>query len=385
MTEFIDDELDKGELNQGKLDQDERDQNENRPLSFPRTPECVAGKQVVQAGLDDGYAYTKVALPDGRLVSIPSRARMGPAGVTWIHEQEQRIFEYQTDGSVYSVGAVDGEPTQFDEYPNSGLNRVIVQHALSQAGLSGRSVHLVSGLPVAAFYRNDGQRRQKVIDKKRNSLNLTVEPLSTRGKTSTQRLKAGIAFHEVIPEALAAWYDHVIVTLDDGVTLDADRLNAPIAIVDIGGRTTDYVVVQDQGIVHSSSGSLNRGMLNVTMRVANAIQEQFDLDELGEQSIAKAVDTHVLRVHGKDHEVSAMVVDAKRELVERLYTETRRKLGLGAELDRVLFVGGGSAALASDIADWFPNQIIADHAAFANARGMLKYLQFVCDDSLSEG
>ena len=32
---------------------------------------------VGQAGLDDGYAYTKVALPDGRLVAVPSRARMG--------------------------------------------------------------------------------------------------------------------------------------------------------------------------------------------------------------------------------------------------------------------------------------------------------------------
>ena len=80
---------------------------------------AIAGNpmQVVQVGLDDGYAYTKVALPDGRLVSVPSRARMGAAGVTWIRDVEQRIFEYETAGTVYSVGAVDGEPTQFDEYP----------------------------------------------------------------------------------------------------------------------------------------------------------------------------------------------------------------------------------------------------------------------------
>ena len=174
------------------------------------------------------------------------------------------------------------------------------------------------------------------------------------------------------------------MTLDDGVTLDADRLNAPVAIVDIGGRTTDYVVVQDQGVVHGSSGSLNRGMLDVKLRVANLIQERFDLNELGEQIISRAVDTNRLRLHGKDYDVSDMVMNAKRELVERLYAETRRKLGLGAELDRILFVGGGSAALSSDIADWFPNQTIADHAAFANARGMLKYLQFVCDDASKE-
>jgi len=339
---------------------------------------------VALVGLDDGYAYTKVALADGRLFTVPSRARRGAAGVTWIREQEQRIFEYESEGTVYSVGAVDGEPTLFDEYPNSALNRVIVQHALQQAGLSGRSIHLVSGLPVAAFYRNDGQRRQEAIDQKRDSLKLTVEPL--RGNRIPRRsvVKTSVAFHEVIPEALAAWYDHVIVTQDDGVTLDGDRLNAPIAIVDIGGRTTDYVVVQGQGIVHGSTGSLNRGMLAVKSRVADLIQEAFDLNGLGEQSIARAVDSQRLRLHGKDHDISAMVVAAKRELVELLYAETRRKLGLGVELDRVLFVGGGSAALAADIANWFPNQTIADHAAFANARGMLKYLQFVCDDAEGE-
>jgi len=342
------------------------------------SPLQVDPMEVVPVGLDDGYAYTKVALPDGRLVAVPSRARMGSAGVTWIREEEQKIFEYETEGSVYSVGAVDGEPTQFNEYPGSALNRVIVQHALHQAGLSGRSVHVVTGLPVSAFYRNDGQQRRKVIEAKRDGLKLTVEPVVSH--PSAQRtLKTSIAYHEVIPEALAAWYDFVIVTADDGVTLDADRVNAPIAIVDIGGRTTDYVVVRDQGIVHESSGSLNRGMLNVKVRVANGIQEQFDVDELGEQSIARAVETHRLRLHGKDHDVSDLVKLAKRELVERLYTETRRKLGLGVELDRVLFVGGGSAALSDDIANWFPNQTIADHAAFANARGMLKYLQFVCD------
>lgn len=355
---------------------DERPSPEDHPSRQSTDP-----MSVVPVGLDDGYAYTKVALADGRLFTVPSRARMGAAGVTWLRAQEQRIFEYETGGTVYSVGAVDGEPTQFDEYPGSALNRVIVQHALQEAGLSGRSIHLVTGLPVSAFYRNDGQQRQQRIHQKRDQLKLAVEPLPDTRHPRKSPLKVSIAFHEVIPEALAAWYDHVIVTQADGVTLDGDRLNAPIAIVDIGGRTTDYVVVQDQGIVHGSSGSVNRGLLNVKSRVADLVQEQFDLTELGEQCIARAVDSQRLRVHGKDHDISTLVVAARRELVEQLYAETRRKLGLGVELDRILFVGGGSAALAADIANWFPNQTIADHAAFANARGMLKYLQFVCDDA----
>jgi plasmid segregation protein ParM len=64
-----------------------------------------------------------------------------------------------------------------------------------------------------------------------------------------------------------------------------------------------------------------------------------------------------------------------------LYVETRRQLGRAIELDRVLLVGGGTVALAEHMSDWFPNQLIAEQPAFANARGMLKYLQYVCDKS----
>lgn len=328
----------------------------------------------VPVGLDDGYAYTKAALPDGRLIVIPSRGRTGQAGVTWIHQGQQRIFEYETEDAHYSVGAVDGAPTHFEGYPWSGLNRVITQHALQEAGLAGRTVHAVSGLPVSAFYRKSGERRQETITKKQESLKRSVHPMS-------DVLPAGIAFHEVIPEALAAWYDYVIVEKDGKVLLDEKQLSIPVAIVDIGGRTTDYVVVKDQGILHASSGSLQCGMLDVKQHVANGIQERFDLETLSEQLVAQAIDRKVVRLQGKDHDVAVMVDVAKREVVERIHAETRRQLGLGVELDRVLFVGGGTVALTDYIANWFPHQAIAEHPAFANARGMLKYLRYVCEAS----
>ncbi len=329
---------------------------------------------IIPVGLDDGYAFTKLALPDGRLVVIPSRARVGCCGVTWIHQGKQRIFEYETEGALYSVGAVDGEPTHFEGYPFSGMNRAIVQHGLQQTGLGGQSLHAVSGLPVSAFYRHDGNQRHKTLEKKRASLKQAVRP-------ANGQLAAGIAFHEVIPEALAAWYDDVIVEKESGAVIDEERLSVPVAIVDIGGRTTDFVVVKDQGVIHGSSGSLQCGMLDVKQQVANGIQERFDLETLGEQRVAQAVDNQVVRLHGKDYDISPLVQSAKQQVVERIHAETRRQLGLGVELDRILFVGGGTVALAEDIANWFPNQTIAEHPAFANARGMLKYLRYVCEAS----
>jgi len=340
---------------------------------------------MMPVGLDDGYADTKLALADGRLLVIPSRARIGQSGVTWMREEQRCIFEYETQGTLYSVGAVDGDPTQFAGYASSGLNRAIVQHALQLAGLAGQSLQVVSGLPVGVFYRRDGQQRKAAFAQKRDNLKIPVQPLSRTSAKGMPAQPVSIVFHEVIPEALAAWYDDVIVTLPDGVTLDADRVAAPVAIVDIGGRTTDYVVVQDQGIVHSASGSLKCGLLDVKAQVAQSIQDTFDLDTLSEQRMALALEQHRIRLHGKDHDVTELVHIAQGELVERIHSETRRLLGQGAELERILFVGGGSAALAAEIANWFPHQCIAEHPAFANARGMLKYRQYVCEDAAGTG
>ena len=140
--------------------------------SAPRLAAEVQVMDTLRVGLDDGYAFTKLVLPNNQLVAIPSRARIGQAGVTWIEANKQRVFEYSTEGSIYSVGKVDGDSTRFTGYPVSGLHRCIVQHALQQASLGGRSVHVVSGLPVSAFYFSDGQQRSGAIAQKRDTLKI---------------------------------------------------------------------------------------------------------------------------------------------------------------------------------------------------------------------
>ena len=324
-------------------------------------------------GLDDGYAFTKVALPDGRLIAIPSRARIGRANVTWLNASDPRAFEYETDDTIFAVGDVDGEPTHFEGYPFSGLNRAIVQHALHEAGLAGQSVHAVSGLPVGSFYLKDGSQRMDIVERKRSSLKRTVEPIDGR-------LPAAVAFHDVIPEALAAWYDHIINTAGSAAQLEAERLNVPVAVVDIGGRTIDIVVVADQAVRHNGSGSLRCGLLDLQRQVGEGIRGRFDLDEVSERAVDAAARTGRVRLFGKDHDVTDLVRSARQQLIERLHAETQRQLGRGAELERILFVGGGAIALATDIQHWFANHAIAAHPAFANARGMLKYLTYVCQE-----
>jgi plasmid segregation protein ParM len=227
---------------------------------------------------------------------------------------------------------------------------------------------------MSAFYFPDGTKRCGVIDAKRDSL---LKPVAC----VDGRPPAEIAFHTVIPEALAAWYDYVIHVSDGGPRLDGERVARPVAIVDIGGRTTDYVVVEGQALRHTASGSVQRGLLDVKAALAEAIQQRFNLEVLDERQADQALCEGRVRLFGRDHDLTDVVDAGKRTLLEALYDDTRRKLGNAVALDTVHFVGGGAIVLADVIQSWFPHSSIASHPALANARGMLKFLRYVCDEA----
>ncbi len=329
----------------------------------------------IPLGIDDGFAATKVALPDGRLVTIASRGRIGKAAVSQIAgiSRNGAVAEYLTEETIYSVGEVDGMSTRFDGYASSGLNRAIVQHALQAAGFAGRSIHAVSGLPMSAFYLPDGSKRTAAIEAKRASLLRAVSCIDG-GRP------AEIAFHAVIPEALAAWYDYVIDDTSGEPRLDKERASRPVAVIDIGGRTTDYAVIDRQTLQHAASGSVSRGLLDIKAALAGAIQQRFDLEHVDERQVDGALRSGQARLFGQDHDFCREVAAAKGMLLEALLDETRGKLGRGAGVDAVHFVGGGAVVLAEDVQTWFPHGSIAAHPVFANARGMLKFLRYVCED-----
>ena len=54
--------------------------------------------------------------------------------------------------------------------------------------------------------------------------------------------------------------------------------------------------------------------------------------------------------------------------------EAKRHFGSGADLDVILFVGGG-AAFMSKLTSYFPNARVLPDPEYANARGMYKYLR----------
>lgn len=328
-----------------------------------------AAKEIIPVGIDDGHAEIKLALPDGRMIRIPSKARAGVHGVTVFGrrtEGSEIDGGYETEDQRFTVSDyVDGEGTRFDEYPFSAINRVLIHHVLRVAGLGGKPVQIATGLPVSHFFQGS-QPNMVNIERKSKSIAIPVHTLSGEACADIQ---SGI----VVAEGVAAWVDYSI----DNTGKVVSNVSRPAAIVDIGGRTTDCVtVLPGYRIDHARSGTGNIGVLDLYEALRQRLCAKFSLNDIPMQTLEEAVRTGYVFMWGKQVDVQDHVREMKHEIGAQILREVSRRIGRAAEMEKVLFVGGG-AAVFEHLKNAFPNADAPEHPQFANARGMLKFMMYV--------
>jgi plasmid segregation protein ParM len=331
----------------------------------------MSGENIWCIGIDDGYAETKIVLPDGTSYRMPSQAKAGDLKQIGINGGKVDGTAYRTPDGSFVVGDLrENDPTSFDGYPTSSMNRVIVSHALRQAGVPGNAeIFACSGLPVKSFYHRGQLNQAMVKAKTENLMKNDVRALDDRPLPKFVK-------HTVLSEGIAAWMDYVLQLDGEELVINTDLASRRMAIIDIGGRTTDIAVIQDHKLDMSRSNTINVGMLMVRDILIEAIKDEFDIIPSVEQ-MNQLIDTKQIKMYGSMVSAEEMWNSARTTAVARIHSEVMRQLNKAADIDEVIFVGGTVAAFADQIDNWFPHQRIGFDPAFANARGMMKYCQFV--------
>ena len=125
-------------------------------------------------------------------------------------------------------------------------------------------VRLIAGLPVADFFLDGGLDKEKIDAKKRN-LAKGVSSASSSKVATLDEIRIGC-------QAIAAFVDYL---LDDDLN-ERDVPKKSVAVVDIGGRTTDIAVVKGgTSFDESKSGTTNLGVLDVYELVSRSIRTKF--------------------------------------------------------------------------------------------------------------
>lgn len=327
-------------------------------------------KEVVYAVVDDGFRQIKSLTSTGYAGSFASVARVGFTLSAMGQGNEDAGFGgYETNGRQFTVDPdVDGEDTRFDDYAISDINRVLVNHALQLAGLAGKQIVLGTGLPFQVYFNGDNTVNEKLLGSKVENLSIPVKPLS--GAEPPVIVK-----QMVFAQGLAACIDHV--TDEQGnYRSDFDR-SAPIAIVDIGGRTTDSVVLLGgEKVDHTVSGTGNVGISNVYDKIEADLRAEFNVARIRLVTIENAVRTRKIRFRGKEHDIGEFITKAVREVGPQIVREVQRRVGDAAEMSEVLLVGGGATLLEEVMREHYPHCVVPKDPEFANARGMLKFVRF---------
>lgn len=319
--------------------------------------------------IDDGYAQTKLYGEDGAggmtKMMMRSSVRSGRYGLVSL-SGTGGIGSYETEeGEAFTVSQdIEAENTQFDSFHVSTMNRVLVHHALLTAGYGGKEVSLMTGLPVSDYFF-DGLRDDEKIAQKRGNLLKGVTNTASR-----QNPVANLMNVRVGCQAVAAFVDYL---LDDNLE-ERDVKIGRVAVVDIGGRTTDVALIRNgEEFDDAISGTENIGVLDIYNALSKSIRSEFRTrDKFPLTMLDNAVREKKIELWGEVHDITKMVDEVVLEQEMKIAREVERRLGDASRLEAVLFVGGGSA-LFKTISQHFRNSVMVDDPEFANARGLYKY------------
>lgn len=329
--------------------------------------------------VDDGNRNIKMVCK-GKKLCIPSRIQVGSlplvnVGGGPVKGNYEYTIERGAERHVFSIGneLTNSVHVATDDYCYSDYNRVLVYHALREAGAQGE-VEIVTGLPLKQFYRGrSGSINSDLLMKKEDSLKQNDVFVSSFEKLS--KIGFTVAGNDTLPEAIASWLD-VVTAFDDvgGVSYHNELTNKNIAVVDIGGRTIDITVIKDYNINIERSTTVDLGMLEVRDQLKDVL---FDMcgEEFTIPYLDRAIETKSIEQFGEMIDISEDLERIHKELSQRVATEITRVLGKGSDLARIAFAGGGSVDLHEKyLSDLYPrNGKLTEDPLFTNATGMYKF------------
>ena len=236
-------------------------------------------------------------------------------------------------------------------------------HALYQCLADKPRFEVATGLPLDQYFVN-GVVCEKNIELKHANVEKPVE---------SQHFKKTIKSKNVCPEAVSAWVD--ICFDDKGKAVQ--KMTQPVAVVDIGGRTTDVAVVTpDFSIEPASSGTLKVGildaynLLNKKLMAQHYLDSNIDIFVLSEAFKSNAIQIDMT----KPRDIGHLVKEIKQSIAAKILREVERKIDKVPHLQGICFVGGGAEALRQNLKTLGGNIFIPKDPVFSNCRGYLKIL-----------
>jgi len=338
----------------------------------------------MKVGSDLGYGFVKAVCGRGpgeqvMFQSVVGKAR--PRNLVTINTSTLENLHVHIEGpgidGEYFVGdlarreAFDTSLTMDEDKVMHENTVVLLATSLALLAKGAETeVDLVTGLPVSHYVK------QRVALEQRLRGDYTVTFMS--GPLQGQQRRLVIRSARVFVQAAGAVYSEILgddgratgkpIVLDDGRPVDLT--DSKIGVIDVGFKTTDYVVLERMRWVDLESSSVNVGMNTIFRAVQRELNRRFNYD-LPLYNVESAVASGEIESAGKKYDVRPITEAAMQAIAKKILDSISADWQNRAALRAVLVAGGGGAALWGYLRHW-DAMYLMPNAQMANALGYFK-------------
>ncbi len=327
-------------------------------------------------GVDLGYGFVKVINGDKNLKFasvVGVGKKLGFNSLIDLPKSflDELFVEYNDD--FYFVGDLAVRQSNLatrslDQHRISDFNAKIL--LLTALGIlnkwDGEDFNIVTGLPVSYYAQYKKEWEKNFLGG--HSITFIGDKVDKRKTFNIKEIK-------LVPQPFGSLYDKVLNNY--GKVEDEELLDMVIGIIDIGYKTTDFVVANQMELIEHLSFSNNNGLSNAYRIIANQIRTEYGIEK-EPHKLDKILEKNTLRVAGKKYDISDIKKEVYLKIADKIITEIHSYWDY-KDFDIILLTGGGGHAMADYILPHFSNMELVNEPQYANVRGYQKLAKKVFD------
>jgi plasmid segregation protein ParM len=325
-------------------------------------------------GIDVGFGFTKASNGNNRVLF---KSIIGDyADIQFRSELEEpsstQNLQVTIEDQSYFVGDLAEQQSSFRQFTldQSKLLTDFVQIlALTAAGLcaeDGHAINVVSGLPVG-YFKQDAKKFKDILT---GSHQITFHQRG--GGKNTKNIQINKV--KMVPQPLGSLIN--LLMDENGKIIDRQLAKQKIGIVDIGFRTTDFILCDQLKYIDRGSSTVKNGISNCFSIIADKLRQQSGVNvEL--YRLYKAVRKGSIKIKGSEYSLVNLRDKVYAHAAGKLANEINRLWADDWDIDSIILTGGGSMELSTHLHPLIEGHVIpvekGDDTRFNNVLGYIKY------------
>lgn len=338
----------------------------------------------VHVAVDLGYGFVKaISSLTGKRIVFPSLVGRGHdlsvSGMFNGKRNDISNIHLSFEDNDYFVGELAKKESRsvsriFEQERFEHLYTKVLLNTAIQLATEGNAdtINLSTGLPLD-FYQSQRKRFRDSV--------LGLQPLVEwkAGQLKGEKIRVNINDVMVFPQGASAIFSALINHQGKFAyphLMDSGNL---IALIDIGFRTTDYVVVElqeDSSFIPKVrlSGTIDNGVVNLHQQIKQVYKTKTGGADLNESHMARVLNNGYLKYKGKRIDFQYDIETSKKSIATNIADRLKGVWVEEADLfDAIFLVGGGGELFNSSIQPHFDNRLeLITESQYANVIGYLR-------------